>query len=230
MQSKGFIHRDVKPENMGLKWTPQLTIVLADLGFARQITDEKGVFIKPEHRDFRPATTWSYAGPHTLKNQPQYYVDDAHTLIFSLVRNFYIYGRHPMFESHNKRQMAFLKETFLQAPEQFLAEVQPANFRIRPLFPSWLVSIIESVNLLLPDQKVDYQRIFVRPVNLNVTGTEAEEEEEEKRGDKRVRASSSNKVSEILVEPSIDVAAFLKVSSSSAAKSAPQKKAQVELF
>lgn len=234
MQSKGYIHRDVKPENMGRKWTPNLVIVLADLGFARQIADEKGVLIDPTLRNFRPATTWSYAGPATLKNQPQYYVDDAHTLIFSLVRSFYIYGKHPMFDSHNKRQMAYLKETFLAAPDRFLAEVEPPAFRIRPHFPQWLLSIIENINLVLPTQKVDYSQLVVRPANAGSSRAEDEEEEEEeenetetKRGDKRVLASSKKSSSEILVEPSIDVGNFLK---SSSAKSVPIKKAQVELF
>lgn len=228
MQSKGYIHRDVKPENMGRKWTPELNIVLADLGFARQITDEKGALIDPKDRGFRPATTWSYAGPATLKGHHQYYVDDAHTLIFSLVRNFYIYGKHPMFDSHNKRQMAYLKETFLAAPDRFLAEVEPPAYRIRPLFSQWLLSIIENINLVLPDQKVDYQQLVIRPANLG--SSQEEEEEESKRGDKRVRSSSSSKKSEVLVGPSIDIGNFLKASSSVSAKSAPIKKAQVELF
>ncbi len=231
MQSKGYIHRDVKPENMGRKWTPNLVIVLADLGFARQIADEKGQLTNPKLRNFRPATTWSYAGPATLKGLPQYYVDDAHTLIFSLVRSFYIYGKHPMFDSHNKRQMAYLKEMFLAAPDRFLAEVEPPAYRIRPLFPQWLLSIIENINLALPTQKVDYSQLVVRPANAGSAQDNEEEEEETEtnRRDKRALSKKSSS-SEVLVNPSIDVGNFLKASSSAAAKSAPIKKAQVELF
>lgn len=236
MQNKGFIHRDVKPANMGLKWDPEKPnepiILLADLGFARQIADEKGKLVDLKDRDFEPATTWTYAGPRTLEDKPQYYLDDAHTLIFSLVRDFYIRGHHRMFNSMStehhrnisnkpkffqnpsdyiRHKQAFLKETFLSAPDRFMTELA-ASDRVRPLLPEWLSSVIEGVHEQKdPEAKVDYPNTFERKINLE------EKIEPESSNNKRGLSQSSRSPS--VVAPSIEAMAdgFL--------GSTPQKKA-----
>ena len=246
LQSKGYIHRDMKPANMGIAHDDQqpLRIILCDLGFARQIADEKGMLIDPELRNFRPATTWTYASPQTLRDKPQYFLDDAITLIFSLVRDQFISGGHRMFDSSSplhqqmatdvdefkrnpKRyafnQQAMLKEMFLADPERFMADLRDED---RPdssaSLPPWLIGMIESLRDVHPESRVDWHHV-IGSISLE----EIEEVEPSPRRDneeerpKRPLSSSSAKV---------DVAQFLASSSKDKNKSQPTKKPLVVLY
>lgn len=248
LQSKGYIHRDMKPANMGIAHDDRqpLRIILCDLGFARQIADEKGMLMPVKQRNFVPATTWTYASPQTLRDKPQYFLDDAITLIFSLVRDQFISGGHRMFDSSSplhrqmatdvdefkrnpKRyafnQQAMLKEMFLADPERFMADLRDED---RPdssaSLPPWLIGMIESLRDIHPESRVDWHHVVgsisLEEIEEEEEGLSPREPEEEERFKRPLSSSSSS--------AKVDVARFL--ASSKDRKSQPIKKPLVVLY
>lgn len=160
MQSKGWIHRDVKPGNMGLKFDADNKpwFILCDLGFSRKIIDQDGKLVAPQARDFGWATTPLYAGPQTLLGNHQYYVDDALMLVFSLIYSSYVRSNDKMFTSQNYADDALPKAEFLKEPARYMAYKNPG-----PLgkLPAWLLTFIEVIhkaNKFFPTNPVPYDK------------------------------------------------------------------------
>jgi serine/threonine protein kinase len=152
MQKQGYIHRDIKPLNMGLLWDDAKTpgkprIILCDFGFTRKIIDEKGQFIPKEKRGFEPESTMAYASPGTLRDVPQYYIDDAYNLLFSLIRDHYVPSGHPLVDDlHNYDKQAYLKDEFMKDPERFMGRKVDKRDRLNDgTLPAWLIHLIAHI-------------------------------------------------------------------------------------
>jgi serine/threonine protein kinase len=248
LQSKGYIHRDLKPANMGIARDdqPGLRIILCDMGFSRRIADEKGMLLPVEKRDFKPATTWTYASPQTLRDKPQYFLDDAITLVFSLVRDHFINGGHRMFDASSplhrqmasdeaefkrnpKRyafnQQAMLKEMFLADPERFMADLRDEDRPVAPAsLPPWLIALIESLRELHPESRVDWPRV-TGAISLEEIEPSHNGEETIERSKRHLSPSLSRSLSSAA---KADIDQFL--ASSYQNKSKPVKKPEVVLY
>lgn len=170
MQKQGYIHRDIKPLNMGLMWDDVKTvgkprIILCDFGFTRKIVDEKGQFIPEDERDFEPESTMAYASPGTLRDIPQYYLDDAYNLLFSLVRDHCVSSGHPLVDDmHNYDKQAHLKDEFMKNPERFMGRKVDKRDRLNDgTLPAWLIHLIAQIKKAESEDAkalVDYKQLL----------------------------------------------------------------------
>lgn len=170
MQKQGYIHRDIKPLNMGLMWDDVKTagkprIILCDFGFTRKIVDEEGEFIPEEKRDFEPESTMAYASPNTLREIPQYYIDDAYNLLFSLVRDHYVPSGHPLVDDmHDYDKQAHLKDEFMKNPERFMGRKVDKRYRLNDgTLPAWLIHLIAQIGKAEKEDAkalVDYKQLL----------------------------------------------------------------------
>lgn len=170
MQKQGYIHRDIKPLNMGLMWDDVKTpgkprIILCDFGFTRKIVDEEGEFIPEEKRDFEPESTMAYASPNTLRDIPQYYIDDAYNLLFSLVRDHYVPSGHPMVDDiHDYDKQAHLKDEFMKNPVRFIDRKVDKRYRLNDgTLPAWLIHLIAQIGKAEKEdaqELVDYKELL----------------------------------------------------------------------
>jgi len=143
MQSLGWIHRDVKPENSGIAFPnspddPQF--LLCDFGGARKITDNDGILIKAELRTFGVLMTPPYASPRTNLLYPQYYVDDAGALVFSIGYCAFLLPNLELFTSPIPKTMATEKFAFLQNPVVYLARKKAMI--LMKVLPAWYLHLI----------------------------------------------------------------------------------------
>lgn len=170
MQKQGYIHRDIKPLNMGLMWDDVKTpgkprIILCDFGFTRKIVDEEGEFIPEEKRDFEPESTMAYASPNTLREIPQYYIDDAYNLLFSLVRDHYVPSGHPLVDDmHDYDKQAHLKDEFMKNPVRFIDRKVDKRYRLNDgTLPAWLIHLIAQIGKAEKEdaqELVDYKELL----------------------------------------------------------------------
>lgn len=114
MHSKGFIHRDVKLANMGLK--PSMRALVADLGFARRITRPDGTLVAEGERTFIPAGTQAFVSVRVEKSQHQYYGDDIQSLLFSFLAYTYLYETDIFYDGLGR---ALEKQDILDRPDQY---------------------------------------------------------------------------------------------------------------
>ena len=122
MQAKGYIHRDVKLLNMGMDWdekAQQPIIVMADFGMAKRITLDNGDLMPVKDRKFKPYTTKIYASVATEKGQPQYYVDDLWTLLFSFLQITHFELNSRILQYNDNAARTKEKELWLRDPEAY---------------------------------------------------------------------------------------------------------------
>lgn len=186
MQRRGYIHRDIKPLNMGLAWDEKEPykprLILCDFGFTRKITDEKGQLVRPQDRGFEPSTTYAYASPDTLRDKPQYYLDDAYNLLFSLIRDHFVDSKHALVCYHEYMNdypaQAKQKDAFMKDPVKYMSKLKRGE-KLADL-PPWLVHMIQAIKTENPVELVDYKELNklidppeIRPVALDIPSSPA---------------------------------------------------------
>lgn len=192
MQRRGYIHRDIKPLNMGLAWDEKEPykprLILCDFGFTRKITDEKGKLMDPKDRDFEPSTTMAYASPGTLRDYPQYYLDDAYNLLFSLIRDHYVDLAHPLVDDmHQYEKQAKQKDAFMKDPVKYMSKLKKGD-KLADL-PPWLVHMIQAIKAVEsenPTELVEYKELNklidppeIKPVILDISPSSSASELDE---------------------------------------------------
>jgi len=165
MQKLGWIHRDVKPANMGiLIRNGKSRVVLADLGFTRKIIDEEGKLIAAERRDFDSLTTWRFASPRTALRLPQYYVDDLGNLLMSIACDHFVKRNAVMFGDNPKQDKAFAGFDFLADPQAALNRMRVRSgmdyFQKIPEWYKHAAVLAREQMKNNPTGSVDYRRIL----------------------------------------------------------------------
>jgi len=157
MQNRGYIHRDVKPNNMGVVWLEpnRPKIILCDFGFARKITDDQDKLLTPEQRDFGSETTQLFAGPRGINMEDQYYVDDAASLVMSCLHRHLFSNMDKMFNFDNPG-VGKARASFFSSPELYM-QYAPPRYRIK--FYPWLLHYVKQVNIAMrhPVNKMPYR-------------------------------------------------------------------------
>jgi serine/threonine protein kinase len=155
IRKKKIIHRDLKPTNILLKSNPalngvngstyELTLKLADFGFARKVTEEEGELIKTI------CGSPLYMAPELLNDQ--HYHIKADLWSFGVIMYQLLFGHHPMDTAFN---ISELRKKIKNKQINFHVHDHNKNF-------SYSLECIDLVSNLLeknPIKRYDWQDLF----------------------------------------------------------------------
>lgn len=143
LHDAGFVHRDLKPDNVLLGLKDPDSVYLIDLGIAKSFKDSRGHVERGRDQGIVSATIFGPRVAHRTVNQSR--KDDLESLVYTLA---YLYRGHlPWSSTQGSANILRLKEEF------------PRSSFFRKL-PKALQRIWEHSNSLSFKQRPDYQYLF----------------------------------------------------------------------
>lgn len=146
LHEAGFVHRDIKPDNMLMGGTHPRTVYLIDVGLAKRYAGEDGHI--PPRRGLQLVGTLRYASAGSHKGMEQSRRDDIESIGYVLV--YFLAGRLPwqgLQAGNLQAKLQLIKNKKVSTPVETLCKGQPYQ----------LAKLIQYAKNLKFEEKPDYE-------------------------------------------------------------------------